>query len=74
MPLIAAGQPTDFVSLHTAVKYVAGAYIVVFAIILIYLGIMAWRLANNQRELAELHKLVEERDAEVPEREQEPAL
>jgi hypothetical protein len=40
--------------LHTAGKYVAGAYIVVFAIVLIYVVIMAIRLVRIERQLGEL--------------------
>jgi hypothetical protein len=46
--------------LHTAGKYVAGAYIVFVLMILIYVAIMALRLGHTQRELAELKKDVEE--------------
>jgi len=47
--------------LHTAGKYVAGAYIVFLALVLIYLGIMAARLQRTERELAELRHDVESR-------------
>jgi hypothetical protein len=40
--------------LHEAGKYVAAAYIVVFAVVLIYVAIMAVRLSRMQRELAAL--------------------
>ncbi len=40
--------------LHTAGKYVAGAYVVLFAIVLIYVAIMSVRLGRVQRELGEL--------------------
>jgi len=40
--------------LHSAGKYVAGAYIVFLAVILIYVTIMAVRLMRNQREITEL--------------------
>jgi cell division protein FtsL len=46
--------------LHTAGKYVAGAYIVFVLMILIYVAIMAMRLGHTQRELSELKKDVEE--------------
>jgi hypothetical protein len=59
-----AATGTDFLNLHSSVKFVAGAYIFVFAVIVLYFGIMAKRLIGNQRELAELRKLVEEHDAE----------
>jgi CcmD family protein len=40
--------------LHEAGKYVAGAYVVVFAVVLIYVAIMAVRLSRIERELGEL--------------------
>ena len=40
--------------LHSAGKYVAGAYIVFVAVILIYVTIMGVRIARSQRELAKL--------------------
>jgi hypothetical protein len=40
--------------LHEAGKYVAGAYVVVFAIVLIYVAIMAVRLSRIERDLGEL--------------------
>ena len=45
--------------LHTAGKYVAGAYIVLFALVLVYVGIMAIRLSRIERELAGLLALSE---------------
>ncbi len=45
--------------LHTAGKYVAGAYVVVFAIVLIYVAIMAIRLSRIERELGDLLELTE---------------
>ncbi len=59
--------------LHTAGKYVAAAYVVVFAVVLIYVAIMAVRLKRMQRDLGEL--LAEQRsgqhsgEREVPDRE-----
>ncbi len=49
--------------LHTAGKYVAGAYIVLFALVLIYVAIMAIRLSRIESELGELLNMVEERSA-----------
>jgi hypothetical protein len=73
MPLLAAStSATDFLDLHQSVKFVAGAYIVVLAVILIYVVIMAARLARNQRELLELRRLAEQREYETAERESEP--
>jgi CcmD family protein len=40
--------------LHAAGKYVAGAYIVAFALVLVYVVIMAFRLSRIERELSEL--------------------
>jgi hypothetical protein len=42
--------------LHTAGKYVAGAYVVFLAVVLIYVAIMATRLGRTERELAELQR------------------
>ncbi len=55
--------------LHTAGKYVAGAYIVLFVLVLIYVAIMAVRLSRVERELGELQELARERPAgeELPE-------
>jgi CcmD family protein len=40
--------------LHEAGKYVAAAYVVVFAVVLIYVVIMGVRLGRVQRELDDL--------------------
>jgi hypothetical protein len=45
--------------LHSAGKYVAGAYIVFLVVVLIYVGIMATRLQRTERELTELRRDVE---------------
>jgi hypothetical protein len=45
--------------LHTAGPYVAAAYIVFVAVLLIYVGIMATRLGRSERELTELTRDVE---------------
>jgi len=50
--------------LHTAGKYVAGAYVVVFAIVLIYVAIMAIRLVRIERQLG---ALLEQERAPEPE-------
>jgi hypothetical protein len=61
--------------LHSAGKYVAGAYIVFLALVLVYVAIMARRLTRSERELAELRRSAEARaqrqDAER-DREREP--
>lgn len=53
-----------------AEKYVAGAYLVVFAVVLAYVLIMAVKVARLQRELAELTVLARRRqeEAELPHR------
>ena len=50
---------TPALPLHEAGKYVAGAYIVLFALVLIYLAIMAIRLGRIDRELGELLSMTE---------------
>ena len=50
--------------LHEAGKYVAAAYLVFLALILVYVAIMAVRLGRMERDLGELLDLVEERDRE----------
>jgi len=40
--------------LHEAGKYVAAAYVVLFALVLIYVAIMAVRLSHLERDLGEL--------------------
>jgi CcmD family protein len=40
--------------LHEAGKYVAGAYVVAFALVLVYVAVMAMRLSRIERELDEL--------------------
>jgi hypothetical protein len=58
--------------LHTAGKYVAAAYIVFIALILIYVAIMAVRLSHNQRELIELKReILDRRKDEESDRETE---
>jgi hypothetical protein len=53
MGLIASFE-SPALPLHTAGKYVAAAYIVFFAIVLIYVAIMALRLKRVERDLGEL--------------------
>jgi hypothetical protein len=45
--------------LHEAGKYVAGAYIVLVAMILVYVAIMAVRLSRIERDLGELLEVSE---------------
>jgi len=51
------------VPLHTAVSYVAGAYLVFFALILVYVAIMATKLSRIETELSELTDLVIDKQA-----------
>jgi hypothetical protein len=44
--------------------YVAAAYLVFFALVLIYVVIMASKLSRFERELTELNELADERDEE----------
>ena len=55
--MIALASPE--LTLHQSVKYVAGAYVVVLAVILIYVVIMSIRLKHNARELEALRRDVE---------------
>ena len=52
--------------LDSAGPYVAGAYLVFLALVLIYVGIMATRLSRIDRELGELMDALERRDADGP--------
>ena len=45
----------------TLEKYVTAAYLVVFAAVLVYVLIIATKLARLQRDVAELARLVKER-------------
>ena len=49
--------------LDAAGPYVAGAYLIFLALVLIYVGIMASRLARIDHELSEAMELIERRDA-----------
>jgi hypothetical protein len=52
--------------LHTAGKYVAGAYIVLFVLVLVYVAIMAIRLSRIERDLGELLSELDERQEPTP--------
>jgi CcmD family protein len=58
----------------TAEKYVTAAYLVVFGVVLLYLVIMAAKVARLERELTELAALLRRRESreETAEREQVP--
>jgi hypothetical protein len=47
--------------LHEAGPYVAAAYLVFLALVLIYVGIMAVKLVRIERELGELNELATRR-------------
>jgi hypothetical protein len=49
--------------LDEAGKYVAAAYVVFVALILVYVGIMAAKLERIQRELGELADLADQKHA-----------
>ncbi|HWF74434.1 MAG TPA: hypothetical protein VG186_13885 [Solirubrobacteraceae bacterium] len=53
--------------LHSAGKYVAGAYIVFVVVILVYVMIMAVRLSRTERALVELGRDIARRDEGEPE-------
>jgi hypothetical protein len=55
--------------LHEAGKYVAAAYLVFLALLLIYVAIMAAKLVRIERELGELNELADSR----PQPDREPA-
>jgi hypothetical protein len=46
--------------------YVAAAYLIFFAIVLIYVVIMASKLSRFERELSELNDLADRRSAPAP--------
>ena len=56
--------------LDEAGKYVAAAYLVFLALVLIYVAIMAGRLGRISRDLDEVTELLEQREAAA--REEEP--
>ena len=58
--------------LHEAGKYVAGAYVVLFVMVLVYVAIMAVRMSRTERELGELLAELDRKEA-AESRDQEPA-
>jgi flagellar biosynthesis/type III secretory pathway M-ring protein FliF/YscJ len=56
--------------LDEAGKYVAAAYLVFLALVLIYVAIMAGRLARIEKDLGDVLDTLEQREA--ADREQEP--
>jgi hypothetical protein len=49
--------------LDEAGKYVAGAYVVFFALVVIYVAIIGAKIARIDRELGEVTELLEERES-----------
>ncbi|MGH3115744.1 MAG: CcmD family protein [Gaiellales bacterium] len=47
--------------MSTGEKYLAAAYLVVFAAVLVYVVLIALKLTRIERELSELARLAEER-------------
>ncbi len=60
MTLLIASTPA--LPLHQAGKYVAGAYIVFLALVLIYVAIMAIKLGRMARTLVELNEELDTRE------------
>ena len=60
--------------LDDAGPYVAGAYLVFLALILIYVAIMAAKLSRIERDLVELSDSVEKRRATVAEEDEREAV
>ena len=52
--------------LDEAGKYVAGAYVVFVALILLYVAIMATKLSRIERELQDLNELADRRLGDGP--------
>lgn len=50
--------------LDDAGPYVAAAYLVFLALILVYVSIMATKLVRIEREIAEISEIVERREAD----------
>ena len=48
------------------VGYVAAAYLVFFALLLIYVAIMAGRLSRLERDLSDLNKQLDSRETPTP--------
>ncbi|MFA9272258.1 MAG: hypothetical protein ACEQSX_16200 [Baekduiaceae bacterium] len=48
--------------------YVVAAYLVLLLLLLIYIGIMALRISRMERELLELHEIVDRQKTELEER------
>jgi hypothetical protein len=68
-PVRGAAALMPALPLDEAGKYVAAAYLVFLAIVLIYVAIMAAKLSRIERDLTELNDLADRRNAEDDERE-----
>ena len=71
--MVALLASTPALPLDEAGKYVAGAYVVFLALIVIYVAIMAAKLQRMERELRELAGFAENRangEAAAPKREE----
>jgi hypothetical protein len=61
--MIALIAESPALPLHEAGKYVAGAYIVLLAMVLVYVAIMAVRMSRTERELGELLAELDRKEA-----------
>jgi hypothetical protein len=59
LALLAAAPAVPY---DKAGRYVAAAFIVFFAIVLIYVGIMATKLQRLERDLGDLNRALDERE------------
>lgn len=48
--------------------YVVAAYLVLLLLLLVYIGIMALRISRMEKELLELHEVVDRQKTELEER------
>jgi hypothetical protein len=68
-PLGGAAALMPALPLDEAGKYVAAAYLVFLALVLIYVAIMAGKLSRIERDLSELNELADRRPAHEDEKE-----
>ena len=71
MPALLAATPA--LPLDEAGKYVAGAYVVFLALIVVYVAIMAAKLQRIEREIGELARFAEQGSPGTPGHEAEDA-
>jgi hypothetical protein len=64
--VIALIAETPALPLHEAGKYVAAAYIVLLAMVLVYVAIMAIRMSRIERDLGELLEQLDSEDGGEP--------